>query len=150
MLRSFMGTALLSITLLLSFSACNTNAPRFGMIEVEPTTPDNSSIQAIMGNPLEIVLPTTGAGSPYRWVPQGLDDNSPLRLLEEREGASRFPNRRPDNYVPNRVFVFEARAVGEQTLRFTQERVEGREAPPSEVTRTFFIEVLPQNETGSG
>ncbi len=121
--------------------ACN--VPQYGVLEVEPLTPDQAVIETEVGRQVELVLPTPGVGSAYEWTFEALADNAPVRFIEEKAAMSRFPNRTPENYEPDRIFVFEAVAPGTVSLVFTQTpRTDAPEdTPVLEVQRTFDLEV---------
>lgn len=121
--------------------ACN--VPQYGVLEVEPLTPDQAAIETEVGRQIELVLPTPGVGSAYEWTFEPLADNAPVRFIEEKAAMSRFPNRTPENYEPDRIFVFEAVATGTVSLVFSQTpRADAPEdTPVLEVQRTFDLEV---------
>ncbi len=120
-------------------SACNT--PDFGVIAVEPLTPDQATIETTVGERVELVLPTPGVGSAYEWTFAPLPEDAPLTFIEEKSAASRFPNRTPANYAPDRIFVFEALRSGELEILFSQTVREGLDAPEIDENRRFTLRV---------
>ena len=129
----------------LVLTACN--VPQYGLLSAEPLTPDQAIIQSTVGNQIELVLPTPGVGSLYEWVFEPLPDNAPVRFVEEKSATSRYPDRTPENYAPDRIFVFESVSTGTVKVTFKQQAkttVEpgGDTAPDLEVQRTFELEVL--------
>lgn len=119
------------------------NVPQYGVLEVEPLTPDQAIIQTAVGRQIELVLPTLGVGSAYQWTFSDLPENAPVRFVEEKSALSRFPERTPENYEPDRIFVFEAMNTGSLTLVFSQTPRDDAPAntPTLEVQRTFDLEV---------
>lgn len=124
-------------------SLVSCNVPQYGVLEVEPLTPDQAIIETEVGRQIELVLPTPGVGSAYEWTFEALADNAPVRFIEEKAAMSRFPTRTPENYEPDRIFVFEAVAAGTVSLVFSQTpRADAPEdTPVLEVQRTFDLEV---------
>lgn len=128
----------------LVLSACN--VPQYGVLSAEPLTPDQAIIQSTVGNPIELVLPTPGVGSLYEWTFDPLPDNAPVRFVEEKAATSRYPDRTPENYAPDRIFVFESVAIGTVKITFKQQAKTaaapgGGDVPNVEVQRTFELEV---------
>lgn len=129
--------------LCLSGGLVGCNVPQYGVLEVEPLTPDQAIIETAVGRQIELVLPTLGAGSAYHWTFAPLPENAPVRFIEEKSALSRFPERTPENYEPDRIFVFEAINSGDLTLVFSQTPRDDAPAntPILEIQRTFDLEV---------
>ena len=123
----------------LELSACN--IPDYGVLAVEPLTPNEARIEIAVGKRAEIVLPTPGVGSSYIWTFEELVTDAPLQFIEEKSATSLYPNRTPEGYAPDRVFVFEALRSGEQILVFSQTPKEGVSVPALDVKRTFTIKI---------
>jgi hypothetical protein len=128
----------------LSLSACN--VPQYGVLSAEPLTPDQAIVQSTVGRQIELVLPTPGVGSPYEWSFEPLPENAPVRFVEEKAATSRYPERTPENYAPDRIFVFESVAIGSLKVIFKQ-RPKAIAEPgvgsvsDIDVQRTFELEV---------
>lgn len=127
--------------LVLILSACN--VPQYGVLEVPPLTPNEAVIQSTVGRQIELILPTPGVGSPYEWTFEALPEGAPVQFIEEKAATSRFPDRTPANYAPDRLFVFEAVAAGQIALVFRQTpRADApADTPDVEEQRTFELEV---------
>lgn len=128
----------------LVLSACN--VPQYGVLPAEPLTPDQAIIQSVVGRQIELVLPTPGVGSSYEWAFEPLPDNAPVRFIEEKTATSRFPERTPENYAPDRIFVFESVSIGTVKVTFKQQAKTVLEpgvgpVPALNEQRTFALEV---------
>lgn len=122
------------------------NVPQYGVLSAEPLTPDQAIIQSTIGRQIALVLPTLGVGSPYVWGFEPLPENAPVRFIEEKSALSRYPERAPENYAPDRVFVFEAVSTGSLKVTFKQQ-LKAEDKPSVDngsdvgVQRTFQLEV---------
>lgn len=128
----------------LGLSACN--VPQYGVLATEPLTPDQAIIQSTVGSEIELVLPTPGVGSLYEWSFDPLPDTAPVRFVEEKAATSRYPDRTPENYAPDRIFVFTSVSIGTVKVTFKQRAKTAVEpgvgnVPDVEVQRTFELEV---------
>lgn len=142
MLKSLI--VLLLLLLAPALTACN--VPQYGLLSAEPLTPDQAIIQSTIGSQIELVLPTPGVGSPYVWAFDPLPENASVRFIEEKTATSRYPERTPENYAPDRLFVFEAISLGTLKVTFKQQLKPDAnpgvdKVPDMEVQRTFQLEV---------
>ena len=130
LLSGFLALALLA--------GCNQPNPR--LLKTEPLTPAETSIEARLGQSLEIVLPALGDRPNYKWVLESGYDTALLRLTAERAAQTEFPTNPPPGYAPNRVFSFTALAVGKTVLSFTQQPLASVIAPV-DIHRRFPVDV---------
>jgi hypothetical protein len=135
---------LLCLTLLPS--ACR--QPDLLFLKTEPVTREQTRYYPAIGDSFEIVLPSLGSASLYRWAVKEFDKTA-LELLRERPGRSEYPeNRYPPGYVPHTVFEFKALKVGEFALTFYQ-MPRLPETPAVTTERTFQVLISRTKATAS-
>jgi len=130
-----LGLALL-LCLGLFSSACR--QPDWLFLKTEPVTVEMTRHYPAVGDTFEIVLPSLGSGSLYRWAVKDFEQTV-LALVQERAGRSEYPeNRYPPGYPPHTVFEFKALKLGELTLTFYQQP-RAPETPAVTIERSFQV-----------
>lgn len=126
----------LLVCLLVLLSGCVLPDPK--LLKTEPLTVPETTIQTRVGQTFQLVLPSLGASPAYRWVLDSSYDSTLLRLSQEGEATSEYPVRPPRGYAPNRLYVFQALAVGTIRLNFSQQALSAS-TPAVDLKRSFTI-----------
>lgn len=114
--------------------------PDLLFLKTEPVTIEQTRYYPAVGESIEIVLPSLGSGSLYRWAVKDVD-TALLELVQERLGRSEYPeNRYPAGYTPHTIFEFKALKQGELTLTFYQQP-RATETPAVTTQRSFQVQI---------
>lgn len=137
-MRRWVVSLCLGLCLFGGLSACR--QPDLLFSKTEPLTLEQTRFYVAVGGSFEIVLPSLGSGSLYRWAIKSFEPDS-LEWVKERPARSEYPeNRYPPGYTPNTVFEFKGLKVGEWTVTFYQQPV-SPETPPVNIERVFRVSV---------